>query len=118
MTPIQPGREAPIWVASLYPPRKYINILMENLYNAIGIFYIEKLRVLLQCPLFVTRILGSPYLFAISNYTLSLLSLPLYTIDLLLNAITSFHLFLYFHNPLPMFLSQVFYTIYVLVIRD
>ena len=31
----------PLWVASLYPPRKYINILVENLYYAIGIFYIE-----------------------------------------------------------------------------
>ena len=45
-TTIQPGAKRPLWVASLYPPRKYINILMENLYNAIVIFYIEKLLVL------------------------------------------------------------------------
>ena len=25
----------PLWVASLYPPKKYINILVENLYYAI-----------------------------------------------------------------------------------
>ena len=59
------GREAPIWVASLYPPRKYNNILMENLYYAIGLFYIEKLRFLLQCPIplsfFITRRQGSPH---------------------------------------------------------
>jgi hypothetical protein len=28
-------RESPLWVASLYPPKKYINILVENLYYAI-----------------------------------------------------------------------------------
>ena len=40
-TTIQHGAKRPLWVASLYPPRKYIDILVENLYNAIGIIYIE-----------------------------------------------------------------------------
>ena len=30
----------PLWVASLYGSIKYINILVENLYTAIGIFNI------------------------------------------------------------------------------
>ena len=50
-TTIQPGAKRPLWVASLYPPKKYINILVENLYYTIGIIYIEKLRVLPQSPI-------------------------------------------------------------------
>ena len=48
--PSSRGAKRPLWVASLYPPKKYINILVENLYYTIGIIYIDKLRVLPQCP--------------------------------------------------------------------
>ena len=44
------GREAPLMGGFSISSQKIYNILVENLYDAIGIFYIEKLRFLPQCP--------------------------------------------------------------------
>ena len=81
------GREAPIWVASLYPPRKYINILMENLYYAIGLFYIEKLRALPQCPIPLSFLLLGDKVLHILN---SFFSTTCITIDIIDIRITTY----------------------------
>ena len=63
-TTIQHGAKRPLWVASLYPPRKYI--------NAIVIFYIEKLRLLPQSPIQLSfLILGSKVLHILNSFICS-----------------------------------------------